>query len=162
MNAGSRPMNVLLHSTQRPIGCGRKRRAVRSRTRSGSSSDTTLAGPRMITRPAPFSGARTDAIPFAESAFRRRTTARLGLAFNPGRFMADALYITGARRSHDTTSRSKRRPHDRRELVHPPQLGRRPDPDRSLQPLARAVVPGRRGPRAVRALDADRRPSPDL
>jgi len=34
-------------------------------------------------------------VPFAaaERAFRSRSTARLGFRFNPGRFMADALYI---------------------------------------------------------------------
>ena len=49
---------------------------ARSRTSSGSSSETTLAAP------------------FAESATRSRSTARLGFRFNSGRFMADALYIT--------------------------------------------------------------------
>jgi len=39
---------------------------------------------------APFAGA-----PFAlaAAALRSRSTARLGFRFNPGRFMADALYI---------------------------------------------------------------------
>ena len=46
---------------------------------------------------------------------------------------------------------SQRRPDDRRELVHPTEPGRRQDPDRPLQPLARAVVSGRGRPRAVLA-----------
>src|SRR5438477_12453587 len=98
MNAGSRPTNVLLHFTQRSIGLGRKRRAARSRTNSGSSSETTFAGRRTS---APFGAAPLVGVTFAppcaaaERAFRRRPTARLGFRFSPGRFMADALYING-------------------------------------------------------------------
>src|SRR5688572_9214381 len=76
----------------------------------------------------------------------------------------DALCASMSRKeaAHDTPRRPERSADDRRELVHPTQPGRRQDTVGPGQPLARAVVPGGRRPRVVRAERAHRRQGADL
>src|SRR6185503_12730454 len=80
------------------------------------------------------------------------------------------MYRAGHGRAHkplkgddpDAASGPERSPDDRRELLHPSELGRRHHPDRPREPLARALVPGGRGSRTLPPEHAHRRPDEDL